>query len=71
MGKRKPDGVFSLTLADGRLVYVIARHPKGALTVASQLGYDIDRSAATRPRQVDDLFAERAINRKNPDQEAV
>ncbi|MAZ33410.1 MAG: hypothetical protein CMO06_09725 [Thalassospira sp.] len=64
MSKRKPDAVFSVTLANGGLVYVIARHAKGAMTVASQQGIAIDRGPTARPRRVDDLFAERAINQR-------
>lgn len=71
MSKRKPDAVFSVTLANGGLVYVIARHAKGASSVAVQAGLAIDRSPTARPRRVDDLFAERAINRKPKKTEAA
>ena len=64
MSKNKPRLVFRVELIDHELIYVIARHEKGALSVAIQ-------HPSAKPRLVDSLFAERAINRKNHDQEAA
>tara|TARA_R110002049_G_scaffold30316_7_gene103632 strand:+ start:309216 stop:309443 length:228 start_codon:yes stop_codon:yes gene_type:complete len=71
MSKNKPRLVFRVELIDHELIYVIARHEKGALSVAIQHGFEPDRSPSAKPRLVDSLFAERAINRKNHDQEAA
>jgi hypothetical protein len=71
MSKKKPNTVYRVELGGADMIYVIARHEKGALSVAVQHGYEPDRSPSAKPRRVDDLFAERAINRKNPDQEAA
>jgi hypothetical protein len=69
MSKKKPSIVFRIELIDHELIYVIARHEKGAMSVAVQVGFEPDRSV--KPRIVDSLFAERAINRKTASQEAA
>jgi len=69
MSKKKPSLVFRIELIDHELIYVIARHEKGAMSVAVQSGYEPDRTV--RPRKVDWLFYERAINRKTASQEAA
>ncbi|OSQ41653.1 hypothetical protein [Thalassospira sp. MCCC 1A01428] len=69
MSKKKPAIVFCIELIERELIYVIARHEKGALSVAVQAGLEPDRSV--KPRIVDKLFAERAINRKTANAEAA
>jgi len=69
MSKKKPSIVFCIELIDHELIYVIARHEKGALSVAVQAGFEPDRSV--KPRIVDKLFAERAINRKEESSKAA
>ncbi len=71
MTKKKPNIVYRVELGGADLIYVIARHEKGALSVAVQHGYEPDRSPSAKPRRVDSLFAERAINRKATTQEAA
>lgn len=71
MSKKKPRTVYRVELGGDDLIYVIARHEKGALSVAVQHGYEPDRSPSAKPRIVDALFAERAINRKSTNREAA
>ncbi len=69
MSKPKARDVFCVELVDRNQIYVIARSPKGAVTVAAQNGFAPDRSK--KARLVDALFSERAINRKAPKQEVA
>ena len=71
MSKRKPTVMFSVLLTDRRNVYVLARHAKGALSVAISHGYTPDRSPGVRPRRVDDLPDDRAINHKTVEAEGA
>jgi hypothetical protein len=71
MSKRKPTVLFSVLLADRRQIYVLARHAKGALSVAISHGFTPDRSPGVRPRRVDDVLKDRAINFKSAEGEAA
>lgn len=71
MSKRKPTVLFSVLLADRRQIYVLARHAKGALSVAISHGYTPDRSPGIRPRRVDDHPDDRAINHKTVEAEGA
>lgn len=71
MSKRKPTAIFHVDLVGHAPVYVIARHAKGAASVAAAYGYTPDSNPKARPRRVDDVLAERAINCKTAKQEAV
>jgi hypothetical protein len=64
MSKRKPTVMFSVLLSNRSNVYVLARHAKGALSVAISHGYTPDRSPGVRPRRVENLPDDRAINHK-------
>lgn len=43
MSKRKSNQVFELTCDGGEVIIVVARHVKGALSIAAYKGYTITR----------------------------
>lgn len=61
MAKKKPGKVFEVTTADCKKLVVLARHPKGARSVASEAGHTVLPSK-TNVMQVDPRLAYKAIN---------
>lgn len=62
MSKKRPDNVYQVLPDGGAAFYVIARHPKGALTIAR--AHDDRVKPSTPARVVHPDYAAQAINRK-------
>lgn len=62
MSRRRPNSVFSVELAGGGRVIVVARHPKGARGVAVARGLEVGRDLDRAVTRVDASLAGRAIN---------
>lgn len=62
MSSKKPNKVFKVFTADEQEIYVIARHPKGARSVAEYHGYKIASGKMTFV-EVSRIFADQAINK--------
>lgn len=63
MGKKKPKKVFRLLNTFDESIYVIARHAKGARTIALYGGFKVSL-AKSAVAEVDACFAEQAVNAK-------
>lgn len=61
MSKKKPDKVFRVTTADCKEIIVLARHAKGARSIAYYAGYTALPSKSN-VIEVDQAFAIQAIN---------
>lgn len=65
MGKSKADKLFKVYMASDREIYVIARHGKGALTIA-QTEYSFGKTAKVKEVNSPDFMC-RAVNYKVKD----
>lgn len=63
MSKKKPNKVFRLLTVDDQPIYVIARHGKGARTIAIAEGLKLSRRDAAAV-EVDPRLADNAIKAK-------
>lgn len=61
MSRKKPDKVFRITTADCKGIIVLARHPKGARSIAHEAGYTVLPSKSN-VIEVDPALADQAIN---------
>ncbi len=61
MSKKKPGKVFRVITADCKELIVLARHPKGARSVASEAGHTVLPSKSNVV-EVDQAHADQAIN---------
>lgn len=61
MSKKKPDKVYRVTTANCKELIVLARHPKGARSVASEAGHTVLPSKSNVV-EVDQALAVKAVN---------
>ncbi len=71
MSRKKPRNVYEVTTVQTHNIvlkkFVIARHPKGAVSVAEAHGYTVSKAPGGAPEviEVDKELAVKAINKEN------